>query len=115
MVGNDFGFGGFLRRWRMKDLLVMVVLGLMLLGVGCTRAKPLPPTSLSFPTPLIPTPTPTLAPTPSPEPSIAYTVVQGDSLWTIALEFGVTVEELIQANHLVNPDWLAVGQNLVIP
>ena len=43
-------------------------------------------------------------------------VVQpGDKLVSIAEEFGVTVQELIDANALTNPDVLRVGQELIIP
>ncbi len=87
---------------------------LLILGSGCTRARPVPPTPTPTPTPLA---TPTLAPTftPTPEPYIAYTVAQGDSLWSIAVEFEVTVEELLEANDLSPDTILEIGQELSIP
>lgn len=43
-----------------------------------------------------------------------YTVVSGDSLWSIAKKLGVTVNELKEANNLSN-SLLSVGQILKIP
>ena len=44
-----------------------------------------------------------------------YTVQPGDTLAAIAAEYGVTVESIIEANILQNPDLLSVGQVLIIP
>lgn len=44
-----------------------------------------------------------------------YTVQSGDTLFRIAQRFGVTVEAIVRANNLSNPDSLSVGQQLVIP
>lgn len=46
---------------------------------------------------------------------IVYVVQQGDSLYGIALEFGVSTEDLMRANGLVDPNFLVVGQELFIP
>lgn len=45
---------------------------------------------------------------------ITYVVKQGDSLYSIAQRYGVTVEALMKANHLTSPA-LSVGQHLTIP
>lgn len=45
----------------------------------------------------------------------SYTVKPGDTLATIAAQFGVTVQELAQANNIQDVNLLAVGQVLVIP
>ncbi len=44
-----------------------------------------------------------------------YIVVAGDTLFGIANRFGLTVEQLLEANTLVNPDILEIGQLLVLP
>jgi LysM repeat protein len=44
-----------------------------------------------------------------------YTVVSGDTLSKIALQFNVTVQALADANNLKEPYVIAVGQTLCIP
>jgi LysM repeat protein len=63
---------------------------------------------------LTPTPLPTLTPAPTPTPVI-YVVKSGDTLLSIALEFGTTVAAIQQANGIINPGSLQIGQELVIP
>ncbi len=52
---------------------------------------------------------------PSPTPKRTYTVVRGDTLYTIAIKFGTTVAALAAANNIANPNLIQVGQVLVIP
>jgi len=47
--------------------------------------------------------------------SEVYVVQAGDSLLGIALNFGLTIEALMEANNLTNPDFVFVGQRLNIP
>ena len=44
-----------------------------------------------------------------------YTVQAGDTLYTIALKYGLTVQELATANNITNVDSLSVGDTLTIP
>ena len=44
-----------------------------------------------------------------------YVVRSGDNLSLIAAQFGLSTEELMLANGIENPDWIGVGQRLVIP
>lgn len=44
-----------------------------------------------------------------------HVVRQGDSLWAIAHQYGVTINQIVVANQLENPNALVVGQALVIP
>lgn len=44
-----------------------------------------------------------------------HTVQAGESLLSIALLYGVTVEEIQEANELNNPDAIFIGQELIIP
>ena len=50
----------------------------------------------------------------APAGSNYYTVKNGDSLWSISKKFGITVDELKNANNL-SSNLLSVGQNLIIP
>lgn len=46
---------------------------------------------------------------------IEYTVLPGDSLAIIADKFNSTVEEIIKANKLTDPNNIFVGQKLIVP
>ena len=50
-----------------------------------------------------------------PHDAITYTVQAGDTLTKIANRFGTTVQALVIANKLKNPDLIIVGQILKIP
>ena len=50
----------------------------------------------------------------APTGSNYYTVKSGDSLWSISKKYGITVDELKQANNLTS-NLLSIGQNLLIP
>lgn len=51
---------------------------------------------------------------PAPTGSV-YTVVGGDTLGTIAARFGTTVNALMQANGLMNQNFIFTGQRLNVP
>jgi LysM repeat protein len=72
--------------------------------------------------PPAPTPTATVSaiatpvpPAPTPSQATTYTVKAGDSLSAIAFQYGVTVQDLMAANNLTDPDIVFVGQKLTIP
>src|SRR5690606_37156363 len=52
---------------------------------------------------------------PTPAEGISHRVVVGESLWKIAQRYGITLQQLQQANHLVNPALIFPGQVIVIP
>lgn len=56
------------------------------------------------------TPTPTITPTP-----VIYTIQPGDTLLKIALEFGRSNESIQEANGIIDPRYLQIGQQLIIP
>jgi LysM repeat protein len=78
---------------------------------------------------LVPYPTPTLAPVPSatqfgappvtatktPPPYPTYVVVSGDTCLGIALRYGLTLDELMQANNTNDCNFLSVGRVLYVP
>lgn len=47
--------------------------------------------------------------------STVYTVKKGDTLYKIATWYGTTVQRIAQENHIANPDYILVGQQLHIP
>jgi LysM repeat protein len=59
--------------------------------------------------PVAPTPTPTEA------AEEVYVVQPGDTLLVIATRYSLTVDDLLRANNLNNPDFVFAGQRLIIP
>ena len=77
-----------------------------------------PPTATNTPPPSDtppPTGTPRDTDTPSPPPPQTYTVKQGETLSEIASRFGVGIDTLAEANGIINPALVSIGQILVIP
>jgi LysM repeat protein len=54
-------------------------------------------------------------PTPTPVKGRQHVVQAGETLSSIAWRYGVTVEAILAANGLRNPNWIYVGQVLLIP
>jgi len=109
---------------------VLLVVGLFLVIIWFTGDSPpaLPaflrsdtetPEPTNTPQPPSATSEPSLTPEPSetltPAGPITYVVEEGDSLASIADQFGVTIDQLIAANNLVDPNNIGVGSQLIIP
>ncbi len=124
------------RRGRMVPFLlgalavVLLVVGLFLVVIWFTgdsppalpaflRSKTETPEPTSTPQPPTATLEPSLTPepseTPTPEGPLTYVVEEGDSLDSIADQFGVTIDQLIAANNLVDPNNIGAGSQLIIP
>ena len=90
----------------------VVVLVLTLVGSATALAagSGRTPVSLVADSPL---PTPTNTPVPS--TGFYYTVRRGDTLSSIARRYGTTVQAIVQANGIVNPNLIFSGQRLWIP
>ncbi len=64
---------------------------------------------------VVPLPSPTPTATPLPIGSRIHVVKPGETLFSIAQRYGVTVAVLSQANGIMDPVILGVGQQLIIP
>ncbi|MCL7454821.1 MAG: LysM peptidoglycan-binding domain-containing protein [Anaerolineae bacterium] len=58
---------------------------------------------------------PGCGPVPPAPAGVWYTVRAGDTLYSIAARFGVSVWSIVAANHIANPNIIFVGQRLFIP
>lgn len=47
--------------------------------------------------------------------TVNYTVRKGNTLFGIAQFFGTTVDKILKANNINNPDLIYVGQTLTVP
>ena len=47
--------------------------------------------------------------------ALIYTVQAGDTLFSIAQRFGVSLDDVIEANNISNPDVIFEGETLTIP
>ncbi len=94
----------------------LTMLTVLLIWGRFQPATEVPPTAtldaLSFVSSVVPTHTTTPRPTLTP---VTYTVQPGDTMGDIALELGVSVDALMRANRLTNPDTLSAGQVLLVP
>lgn len=44
-----------------------------------------------------------------------YIIVRGDTLWKIAIMYNITYQELAEYNNISNPNYIIIGQKLLIP
>ncbi|CUS06058.1 putative Lysozyme [Candidatus Promineifilum breve] len=44
-----------------------------------------------------------------------HVIQPGDSLYRISLQYGVTIDAIVQANNIVNPNLIVAGHELIIP
>jgi len=125
------------RRGRMVPLIlggvaiVLLVVGLLLVIIWLTGGgiPSLPflatdtPTATLTSTPLPPTDTPTItltpppSETPTPSGPVTYIVEAGDSLFSIAEQFGITIDQLLAYNPEIaaSPNSIGIGSQIIIP
>ncbi|MBN2548118.1 MAG: LysM peptidoglycan-binding domain-containing protein [Anaerolineales bacterium] len=85
------------------------------LDTGLESSRPIPTTYAAGETPGGWSPALRVAAnTPAPDGSITHTVRIGETLWTIAAVYGLTVEQLAQTNHLNADAYIFPGNKLVI-
>ncbi|MCS7283102.1 MAG: LysM peptidoglycan-binding domain-containing protein [Anaerolineae bacterium] len=101
-------------------LIVLSAAGGILLLALSRKGTPAP-VPAAIPT-LSPTPTPTLLPSPLPEASptpelvpLRHVVQPGETLFSIATTYGVSLAELIEVNQIQNPNLIRPGEVLIIP
>ncbi len=89
-----------------------------------TLAPPPPPVTpatgvVQQPPVLPPEPPPTTPAPTQPERNLGsqlvYTIQSGDTLYSIAQQFGVTLDDLVALNNIENPDSIRAGDQLFIP
>ena len=82
-----------------------------------TPPSPTPTLTLTRPATgeAVSTPTVPSAASPTPSGPLLYTVQEGDTLGAIARTYGVSIEDLMAANGITDPNLLHVGQTLTIP
>ena len=107
-----------------KFLLPLAILSLALGGCSVGGAQPSPtsvePLALPTVTPLtIATVEPPASPTSEPTPTVATTITHiveaGDTLYDLAQKYDTTIEAIVEANDLPDPNSLKLGQKLIIP
>ena len=54
------------------------------------------------------------APASSSEAGKSYTIKTGDTLWAIARDRGVAIEDLQSWNHIPNPNMISAGNTLIV-
>lgn len=74
---------------------------------------PATPTPTAMGSPTL-TPVPSFTPTPTPAP-LVHVVASGETLTSIARQYGVSVSQLKLANRIRNPNLIYRGQRVVIP
>ena len=96
-------------------------------GVGgntVVTLAPSPPPVAQTPTTIQPPPPPPTTQQQPPPPTqperniggeLIYTIEQGDTLYSIARQFDVSVDALIELNNIANPDVIRAGDELFIP
>ncbi len=109
------------RNWAIFIVISAIVLMVLMLTASFIRDRaqlsPAPTSTFTLVAVAETTDTPTAPPAVSPTPMspLLYTVQPGDTLGAIAQAHGVSVDDLIAANNLANPDVLSVGQTLIVP
>lgn len=108
--------------YRSALLALIVVLGLIALdswtwvAQGGPNQARLIPTPTPAPTRPSPTAAPATVPTAAPPPvERVHTVVEGDTLTSIALQYNVTIDAIVQLNNLGDRELIRLGQTLRIP
>lgn len=101
-------------------VLMLAVLGAACGGGGGTTSedRPIGVDSEDEVVPTVAVPVPTTPPTPTPTSTpeaFVYVVREGDTLGSIAAEFGTSLDAIVAINEMENPNLLSIGQQVEIP
>lgn len=125
MAGHLDKWAGRVAKWLGTAILLFVMFVSISMCGGYACRSPSTPTT-QVPTPTRPTWTPETAsgptntrtprpPTRTPTPEVVtYVVQKGDTLYSIAKKYNVTVEDLAAWNNIKNPRLICTGQVLII-
>lgn len=83
--------------------------------VPATPPETVPVTVPPTPPETVPATTATTQPPVDSDGILLYTVQAGDTLFSIAQRFGVSLDDVIEANNISNPDVIYEGDTLTIP
>ncbi|WP_192987461.1 LysM peptidoglycan-binding domain-containing protein [Carnobacterium mobile] len=87
-----------------------------LLKIGQLIKIPAATTTPATPKPATPKPATPKPTTPKPAPvALTYTIKKGDTLYSIAKKYGVTVQDIVTTNTLANANVIKIGQVIKIP
>jgi LysM repeat protein len=98
-------------KWVASLMIVLFLFSSVACGGGEKATSTSSPISILVPTEtVVSIATPTTA-----RETKVYIVKPGDTLGTIADQFGTTVEAIVKANDIKDPDFIKEGQELIIP
>jgi LysM repeat protein len=96
-----------------------LALGCVTALAGCSRgspdATPTPASSELFTIVTEAPITPEQRPASASQDEVTYVIREGDTLSGIATQFGVSVEQLLELNDILDPDSIRVGQEIRVP
>ncbi len=92
-----------------------VLLGGCIPFLGEDEQDGVPPTPSPTITIIRPSPTAVAEPTAPPDEETIHVVQDGDTISGLAQQYGISMQAIIDANSLENPDSLSIGQKIKIP
>jgi len=90
-----------------------VLLALVVLAAGCATRQPAPVVERALSPPKTEPPRPAVA-APVPKSVATHTIKRGETLVSIALQYGLDYRELAAWNGITNPNLISVGQVLAL-
>jgi len=89
-----------------------LLLTLILLS-GCATAPSV--SSTPVPRPIPPAQTPIVTPPVVEVEGFYYEIKKGDTIWRLARQYGISIDQIAQVNNLASASRIAVGQKIFIP